>query len=148
MKTFWAKRLQWQRSQNNFASMTFARFELGYINDGGSVGLFPIDADGKANDAGLVIVPQVDLTSQYRLIPAHKDPRLSRSAAFPAPFRMEDNMPWSAMATIGVNEAMCAENKYPKESIYLQEHPTQKVVVREKKMVNAGQLVAVAWPHQ
>ena len=48
------------------------QFELGYINDDGSVGLYPIDADGKAKDVGLVIVAQVDLTSKYRLLPTDK----------------------------------------------------------------------------
>lgn len=117
-----------------------SQFELTYINEDGSAGLCPIDADGNTKRDEIIVVQAIDIVNDYKKLDP-KD-RLSKlDVTLPVPFNMTEGL-FNALAVIGVNEAFANNSLCPSGSIYIQKTPTQKVIVAS---LECDGLQAVPW---
>ena len=117
------------------------QFEISYINDDGSVGIYHIGPDGSIMPDMFDIVPQVELASKYKI--ATQQCRLSKIDGLPSSIKLGDGI-WNAAAVIGINEAYCSQSQCPKLGIYLQQKPVQKVIAH-KDRICVGNAVFVPW---
>ena len=115
------------------------QFEIGYINENGSAGLFPIGPDGVCLNDQLISVSSVDLTKKYKTVPAKQ--RLSNTDA-PKDATLGDGI-WSAAAILGINVAYATENKFPRDRFYLQLTPTQRLIA--STACDLGEIALVPW---
>ena len=103
------------------------QFEIGFVNDNGSVGLHPIRADGSVDKATVVKTDQVTLNSTYKTIDASA--RLSVwDALVPGPSDIGQDF-WTGVAVEALVAVQHQHHHCPTGSIYVQKTPTVKVVV-------------------
>ena len=113
-----------------------SQFEIGFVNDDGTVGLHPLDnhgklllldadADGK-RAATVVMTDQMTLQKEYKVV--DQSTRLSThdDLSFNAPSVGQDF--WQAVATQALFVAGHQHRTCPADSIYIQKRPTCKVI--------------------
>ena len=117
------------------------QFEIGIINDDGTIGLHPIDADGELIKETVVMTDQVKLQQTYRSV--DKSNRLSKWST------LDDTHPicyseyWSSVASLAL---ICADHEHfhcPPGTVYVQKSPVVKVVVSK---VPEQDIVLVPYP--
>ena len=113
------------------------QWEIGYINDE-NVGLYPIASDGSAQAAKVLVVSQVQLTSNYKL-----DKRDRLSMVEPDLTNIAHTSFVNSVANIGVHDAFFQHEKCPKDAIYLQKTPVLKLIAKQDLAKAA--LVFVSW---
>ena len=117
------------------------QWEIGVINDDGSVGVHNVQSDGKTNKDTIEIIPAIEITKHYRII--DNKFRLSKDK-YPL---METDINigmYAAAATMALQSAMHTQSRVPTGAMYLQKTPTAKLIVQADSLV-VGDLVCVAW---
>ena len=103
------------------------QLEIGFINDDGTIGLHPVNADGEASKSKVVMTDQVKLQKTYRAV--DKSSRLSKWTGLsdaPATPGLEF---WLSVATQAVACANHEHRHCPLGSLYIQKTPSVKVIV-------------------
>ena len=86
------------------------------------------------------MVSQAELATNYKIVPSSL--RLSMSTIPSTSFNAGDGL-WAATAVIGINGAFFVQNKWPKDALYIQQSPGQKVITR--KSIGVDDAVFVPW---
>ena len=116
------------------------QFEIGIINDDGTIGLHPIDTDGKVVKDKVVMTDQVQLKDTYRKI--DKSLRLSKWSD------LDDTHPisyelWMPIANLSLLVADYEHFHCPPGTVYIQKSPAVKVIVSK---VPDQDIVLVPYP--
>ena len=104
-----------------------SQFEIGHINDDGTVGMHPVCADGTIDKATVVMTDQVKLQSTYKSVDGSN--RLSKwdSLSTKPPSVGQDF--WLSVAMQAMVAASYQHRNCPAGSIYIQKKPSVKVIV-------------------
>ena len=117
------------------------QYEVGYVNDDGSIGLHPILADGTTDKKEITVIKSESIR-EYRQV--DKSSRLSIDDNYPHKFEIGESF-WASAAIIGINAAYCTAAKVPKDVLYMQKFPNSKMIAKEPIVI--GDVVFVAWTH-
>ena len=113
-----------------------SQFEIGFVNEDGTVGLHPLDnhgklllldadADGK-RAATVVMTDQVTLQKEYKIVDSSSRLSVYDDLSFNAPSVGEDF--WQAVATQALFVAGHQHRTCPADSIYIQKSPGTKII--------------------
>ena len=104
------------------------QFEIGVVNDDGSVGLHPIGADGVTDKSKVVMTDQVKLKDTFKIFDMAHRLSLNNNLSLEAPTVGVDL--WLAMAMQAVALASCLHRVCPEGGISLQDMPHAKIIVK------------------
>jgi hypothetical protein len=117
------------------------QWEIGLINDDGSVGIHSVQSDGNTNKNAIEIIPAIEMTKHYKII----DNKLRLSEDKYPLMETDINIGmYTAVATMALQSAMHTQHRVPATSLYLQKLPTAKLIVKAESIA-VGDLVCVAW---
>ncbi len=103
------------------------QFEIGHVNDDGTVGMHPVGADGTINKKKVVMTDQVKLQSTFKTVDSTS--RLSTwDALSNVPPTLGQDL-WLSVGTQAIVAASYQHRSCPAGSIYVQKKPAVKVVV-------------------
>ena len=105
------------------------QFELGYVNDDGSIGLYTISNDGATDAENVVMTTQVLLAKEYKRVDMGS--RLAKLQGSPQDIEVSDVGCYASAALLGLASAHFCKRKCPDECVYIQEKPHVKVIVNE-----------------
>ena len=103
------------------------QFEIGHVNDDGTVGMHPLRSDGTVDKTRVVMTDQVKLQGTYKLI--DESARLSRWDALSTKPPSIDQDFWLSVATQAMVVASYQHRNCPAGSVYIQKKPVVKVIV-------------------
>lgn len=102
------------------------QLEIGHVNDDGTIGLFPLFADGSVDKSKCVMTDQVQLQKTFKAVDASSRLSkwdLSNDAATVGPYF------WMSAANQAMLASSLLHSNCPAGSVYVQKTPTVKIIV-------------------
>ena len=131
-----------KKSAEPTAPKADCQYEIGYVNDDGSIGLYTVDASGNTDPGSVVMTTQVKLQNEFRYVDASM--RLSQLDSYPQTVAAAEGV-YMAAATLGVTSAYFEKRKCPADALYIQDKPSTKVIVKSESTIAAGGIVFPAF---
>ena len=103
------------------------QFEVGHVNDDGTVGIHPVGADGKVDKAKVVMTDQVQLRSAFKTVEPKL--RLSKWDALSSDPPTLGQEFYLSVGRMAIASAYYQHRNCPAGSIYIQKTPAVKVIV-------------------
>ena len=131
-----------KKSADATAPKADCQYEIGYVNDDGSIGLYTIGSSGKTDHESVVMTTQVKLQSDFRYVDASM--RLSNLESYPQTVAVTEGF-YMAAAALGVASAHSEKRQCPNDALYIQDKPSTKVIVNRESTIAAGGIVFPAF---
>ena len=121
------------------------QFEIGFVNDDGTVGLHPLGVNGKVTTpVAVVMTDQVHLQGGYKTVDESSRLSAYEDLSFDAPTVGQEF--WQAVATQALVVASQQHRHCPIGCVYIQKKPACKVVVSSIDNLTEDGVVLVPYP--